>query len=158
MEPNELISKENRDWLEKIFSEVAECVDEWPEHWIGGNNNQDCCDSFCFECAEKEVKKLSKKFPDEEFIVDGGWGTEGDSTPFCETCKKRLENEFTTTACEEEIEHFLQHGFNIDSGDDCLSMEKIISSAGWEPYPDGKDIDFYNDLHRLCRSILSELI
>ena len=150
------ISKQNRAWVEKIFSEVSECVEEWPEYWIGGSDDQSL--SFCFECAEKEVRRLSEKFPNDEFFLDGGWGIAGDSTPFCETCKKRLENEFTTTACEEEVEHFLEYGFDIDSGDDCLSMDKIISSAGWEPLPDDKDIDFYNSLHRLCRSILSELI
>ncbi len=52
-----------------------------------------------------------------------------------------LDNDFTQYACETEVDHFLEHGFDVESGDDCLAMSKVISSAGWEPYLTGHEKD-----------------
>jgi len=147
------ITEPEREWLEKIFSDGSECVEEFPEHWVYGGDGGI---SYCLECCEKEADKLSKKHPDEEFSVDGGCGTSGDSQAFCESCGKLLNNDFTQYACETEVDHFLEHGFDFACGDDCLSMSKVISSAGWEPYPHDANLGFYNSLHRLCRKILEE--
>lgn len=99
-----------------------------PEHWIGGDDESR---SFCHECAEKEIANLEKAHPDEEYILDGGWGCESDSQPFCETCGKALSASFTTYACESEIDHFEDSGFDIDSPEDCYSMERIMGSCGF---------------------------
>ncbi|MCP5006876.1 MAG: hypothetical protein GY941_23460 [Planctomycetes bacterium] len=150
------ISEQDQHWLDKVFARGAICVEEWPEHWIGGSDDQS--QSYCYDCAEKEVDRLSKKFPDDYFWVDGGWGVEGDGTPFCETCQRQLSNEFTQYACETEVDHFLEYGFDFECGNDCLSMEKVILSAGWEPISvRDSDTKFYNNLHRLCRRILADL-
>jgi len=146
------ISEQDQGRLEKLFNDCAEGIEEHPEHWIAG------CDgglSYCYECAAKEVARLSKENPDEEYSIDGGWGDcDGDSQAFCEDCGKLLNNDFTQYACETEVEHFLEHGFDIDNGYDCLSMSKVISSSGWQPYSPGDEVEFYDNLHRLCRRIL----
>jgi len=149
------ISEQDREWLEKVFSVGAECVEEFPEHWIAGGDDSGL--SYCFVCAEKEVARLSKKYQTEEFVVDGGWGDYiGDSQAFCEDCGKLLDNDFTQYACEMEVDHFLEDGFDFECGDDCLSMSKVISSAGWEPISHN-DLNFYNNLHELCNRILADI-
>lgn len=141
------ISEPDRKKLEKIFNDRAAMVDEKPEHWISGSDEGI---SYCSECAEKEIERLKKENPEEEYFIDGGWGTDGDSQEFCETCGAVLNNDYTMTACKDEVRHFFENGFDIKSDMDCLSMSKVICSAGWE----GDDENFYNALHKLCRRIL----
>jgi len=144
------ISEIDRKKLEKLFNDGAARVGEKPEHWINGSDESI---SYCYGCAEKEIERLKKENQQEEYFIDGGWGHAGDSQAFCETCGATLNNDYTQTACEEEVSHFLENGFDIKSDMDCLSMSKVICSAGWGSC-DGKDIQFYNDLHKLCRAIL----
>ncbi len=157
------LSEEEKKWLEKILLDGAECVDEYPEHWVNGADDSE---SYCYECCGKEVERLEKKYPEEDFFIDGGWGIDGDYTPICKDCEKQLINDFTNSACKEEVEHFLDCGFDIECGADCLSVLKIISSAGWEHRTsDKKDFlynyclpaVFYEDLHKLCRQILIDV-
>ena len=144
------ISEPDRKKLEKLFNDGAAMVEEEPEHWINGSDEGI---SYCHECAEKEIERLEKENPEEEYFIDGGWGSSSDSQAFCETCGSVLNNDYTQTACKEEVSHFLENGFDIKSDLCCLSMSKVICSAGWGSC-DGKDIEFYDDLHRLCRQIL----
>ena len=148
------ISEQDQDWLEVVFNRGADCVEEHPEHWIyGGDGGL----SYCLECCGKEVKRLSKEHPENEYSVDGGWGhAAGDSQAFCEDCGKLLDNDFTQYACETEVEHFLEYGFDYECGDDCLSMSKVISSAGWASYSNSNP-EFYANLHRLGQRILEDL-
>lgn len=103
-----------------------------PEHWIHG---WDESFSFCFECAEKKVAELLATEPEGDYLVDGGWGTEGDSQAFCESCQCALDNSFTTYACEQELDHFEGHGFDPSSPDDCHSLIEILHAEGCESSP-----------------------
>lgn len=78
--------------LQKLISPCADRYDVVPEHWI---HEWDEGFSFCLECAEKKVAELLAAEPDEDYLVDGGWGSEGDSEAFCETCTRALDNAFT---------------------------------------------------------------
>ena len=153
MSEEKYIPEQDQDRLEKFFNDGAKGVEEHPEHWISGGDGGI---SYCYECAIKEVERLSKENPDEYYSVDGGWGNcNGDSQAFCEDCGRLLDNDFTQYACETEVDHFIEYGFDIESGDDCLAMSKVISSAGWRPITKSDpDIEFYGKLHRLCRKIL----
>ena len=102
-----------------------------------------------------------EKNPDGDYEVDGGFGVEGDSTPNCETCGKTLENSFTNSACEEELQHFMEYG--VDDDYDYLSLSKMIDSRGWEPWPDTiyrdetekkMDLEYFENLHKLCKHLL----
>jgi hypothetical protein len=150
----------NREKLEKFFDEGASHVPSEPEHWIHGADEGL---SYCFECCEKEVERLSKENPKEEYYVDGGWDTEGDCTPYCEGCGKLLENALLDSGCRDEVEHFLLYDFDIKSDSDRRAMSEVISSRGWEPFTgqcykdehDKKsDLDYFDDLHKLCKIIL----
>jgi len=136
--------------LEWLFSWGSRNVVEHDEHWIYGG--EDGALSYCFECAEKEVAKLLAA-GETDIEVDGGWGTDGDYTPWCETCDKLLSNSYTQYACEEEVGHFLDYSFDPTHPHDCYSMEKVIGSSGWN-WPPGNFEQYYSDLNRLCREIL----
>jgi len=146
------VLERDRELLEKFFDDGAECIEEYPEHWITGGDGE----SYCYECAVKEVEKLSKENPDECYSVDGGGGyCDGDSQAYCEECGKLLENDFTLYACQTAIDNFIECGFKIDS-DDCLAMSKVISAVGWEPPRKNQNLELYDKLHRLCQKILGK--
>jgi hypothetical protein len=154
------IPEANREKLEKFFDEGANRVPSEPEHWIHGADEGL---SYCFECCEKEVERLSKENPKKEYCVDGGWDIEGNSTPFCEGCGKLLENTLTDYGCESEVEHFLSYKFDLKSNDDRRAMSEVIAARGWEPfveqcyrdeYDKKSDLDYFDDLHKLCKIIL----
>ena len=157
---NEYVSVSDREKLEKFFDEGASRVPSESEYWIHGADEGL---SYCLECCEKEVKRLLRKNPKEEYCVDGGWGVERDSTPFCEDCGKLLENTLTDCGCGDEIEHFLLYKFDLKSDDDCRAMSEVLSACGWEPfvgecyrdeYDKKSDLDYFDDLHKLCKIIL----
>lgn len=139
--------------LEELFYSGWLHISEEDEHWIHGYDEGL---SYCRECAVKKVKELRKSDPDREYSIDGGWGTDGDSTPFCETCGQRLSNTLTQYGCESEVDHFLMYGFDPMSPYNCLDMHGVVESSGWEPFIDIEDEPYFKDLYRLCRRILND--
>lgn len=111
----------------RLLSPVAERYEVKPEHWI---HDWDESLSFCFECAEKKVAELLASEPGEDYLIDGGWRTEGDSQAFCETCQCPLDNSYTGYACEQELDHFEEHGFDPASPDDCHAVLEVLMSEG----------------------------
>ena len=154
------ISELNQKELESLFNAGRDGISSEPEYWI---HNADEGISYCYECCKKEVKRLLKENPKGEYCVDGGYGTEGDSTPFCEICDKLLENNLTDYGCEAELDHFLENGFDLKSDDDCRAMAEVIDSRGWIPLENrfnenqdqkDRDLKYFRNLHKLCRTIL----
>jgi hypothetical protein len=160
--PIDFISHDDRKRLERVFSAGASRVTLKDEHWIHGHDEGT---SFCHACATSKVAELLRAEPDEEYQVDGGWGIEGDHLASCEHCHARLSNSLTNYGCESELEHFLGYGFDPKNADDCYSLERCISSRGWEPwefsnmraYELRNEREYFRDLHRLCRAILAVL-
>ena len=103
------ITKTERFRLEELWLAGAMQVSEEDEYWISGHDEGE---SFCYPCAEKKVDELRKSDPDGEYDIDGGFSTEGDDTPSCETCGQRLDNTLTQGGCTEEIRHYLMYGFD----------------------------------------------
>jgi len=161
------LSEAERARLVQLFDAGAARVPAAPEHWIcGSNRDHDESTSYCYECAEKEIAKLKQADPEGEWLVDGGWGNEGDSTPFCEGCGKLLSNTLTNYGCEAEVDHFTEHGFDPASDDDCRAMSEVISARGWEEwsgrvfereYERRNSEKYFSDLHALGRQILAKL-
>ena len=146
--------------LEDFFNAGAALVESEPEYWVHGADEGE---SYCHKCCEKKVKGLLKKDPGGEYCVDGGWGVEGDSTPFCETCGKLLENTLTEAGAETEVDHFLEYGFDPESDDDRRAMSEVIRARGWKPWLERRyrdeyekkwDLQYFDDLHKVCRTIL----
>lgn len=113
--------------LQRLISPCAAKYDVVPEHWIHG---WDEGLSFCFECAEKKVAELLAAEPDDDYLVDGGWGSEGDSEAFCETCTRALDNSFTDYAAETVLDYFEESGFSIDSPPDCHALLECTYALG----------------------------
>ncbi len=139
--------------LEAVFLAGASRIDEWPEHWLTGKD-VDQGESYCLPCAEEEVENLIKKNHSDDYFVDGGWGTGGDVQAFCEKCNRYLGNFFTLYACEQEVLHFTDNGFDPRSADDCYSMDKVISTMEWQLIPEEKS-EHYDALHKLYRTIIN---
>ena len=160
---SDYISESDQEKLERLFNAGRDRIPSEPEYWI---HNADEGLSYCYDCCEKEVARLLKENPAGDYSVDGGWGTEGDSTPFCEICGKRLENTLTDYGGEEELDYFLENGFNPKSDDDCRSMAEVIDGRGWIPWEDrlyknqddkDRDLKYFQNLHKLCRAILENI-
>lgn len=160
----ENISEENQEKLYKLFVAGAAGIEIEEEHWAHGGDGGL---SFCYDCCEKEVARIKKEDSEnaENCYVDGGWGTEGDSIPYCETCGKMLANSLTGYGCEEEVDHFLEYGFDLKSESDCYSMELVIDGRDWKPWSgrryrneaEKSEADlYYRKLHKLCRRILEK--
>jgi hypothetical protein len=119
-----------QDVISQLQHLIAPCAGKYdvvPEHWIHG---WDEGLSFCFECAEKKVAELLAEEPDGDYLVDGGRGSEGDSQAFCETCGRALDNSFTEYAVEQEMDHFEEYGFDINSPDDCHAVLECTYALG----------------------------
>lgn len=119
-----------RDVISELQNLIAPCAEKYnvlPEHWIHG---WDEGFSFCFECAEKKVAELLAAEPDAEYMVDGGWRTEGDSQAFCETCQRPLDNSYTEYAVEQELDHFESDEFDLESPDDCHAILECTYAMG----------------------------
>lgn len=161
MKTEGLLAEKEQERLDAHFMAVAS-TDTESEYWIHGSDEGQ---SYCRECAHKKVKELKEKQPGADINVDGGYGTEGDSTPFCSVCQKRLENTLTQYGCESELEHFQGNGFKIDSEDDCYSMQQVIDSSGWGPlefeheseHEKKERKEYYERLHSLGHKILADL-
>lgn len=135
---------------DRVLDLISACADQYetePEHWIHG---WDEGLSFCYECAEKKVAELLKEEPKADYLVDGGWGSEGDSQAFCETCHTALANSFTTFAAEQDLDHFEAVGFNIKSPDDCYALTQVIYAIGCA------DEKLNHRIEALCKKILDE--
>ena len=158
------LSAAEQEMLSKFFEEGWSRVEDHDEHWIHGwDRDHYESISYCYECAEKEIEKLLKEDPEGEWIVDGGWGGEADSTPFCEGCGKLLSASLTNYGCESELEHFTYNGFNVASDEDRRAMHEVIESRGWEEgehsgdYERKKSEQYYAKLHALARKILQAI-
>jgi hypothetical protein len=156
-------SEKDREKLYKLFTEGSANIKIKPEYWAHGGDEGF---SYCYECCEKEVIRLQKLDPEnkDDYCVDGGWGTEGDSIAYCETCGHLLENSLTDCGAEDEVRHFLGYGFDPKSENDCHSMGLVIDARGWEPWKDRiyrdevekkNDLEYYEKLNQLCIKILN---
>lgn len=60
------------------------CSDPTEAHWIGGSDEST---SWCHSCAKKEVARLTKKSPGDEFSIDGGYAAhESEGSVVCNGC------------------------------------------------------------------------
>lgn len=118
--------------VESLICRRADRFRLFPEYWIAGAGDGGL--SYCLDCCQKEVARLKLKEPAEEFWVNGGFGDEGDSRSYCQTCNRPLDNTYTTCACEQECDHFEEHGINFLIPENCDSWMHVLGSAGFEFY------------------------
>ena len=101
------MEKLNNDQTVNSLLRISNGIDCKLEHprWIGGGDQSY---DYCKECAQKKVSTLQLANPDkkENYFVDGGWGTESDSTCSCETCGKSLLYSLTDCGVVQELDHF----------------------------------------------------
>lgn len=139
----------SEDLIKSMICDKAAQIETRPEYWI---NEDVASESWCRDCGEKRIQELLKDDPKGEYHLSGGYRSENDSQTFCNGCGARLDNSFTDYCCEEELEHFQSHGFDIKSTDDCYSLYEVLSASLWSG---GKNSAA---LHRLVYRILWESI
>ena len=108
----------------RLLEPLAAGYDVKPEHWVGGGDEGL---SYCRDCCLAEVAKLGS----DDLRLDGGWVGECDAAPFCETCQHPLDYTLTDYGVEEELNHFEEYGFDLDSPGDACALLKVFSSAYW---------------------------
>lgn len=113
--------------IRAVIGPIAEQYETKSEFWI---NRNDEFKSYCAECGNKKLVELEKLHPENSYSLDGGYGVDGDSQPFCESCGIALSNSFTDYACECELNHFEENGFDVTSPGDCYSFRNILDSQG----------------------------
>jgi hypothetical protein len=156
------LSESEREQVEALFNAGAARMTADDEHWIHGHDEGL---SYCYECATKKVAELLEKEPSADYCVDGGWRSESDSTPFCESCSKLLDASLTEYGCEAELDQFTTYGFDPKSDDDCRAMSEVINAMGWEVHDLPHEAEYkkrsraerFAQLYALCRSILDKL-
>lgn len=139
-----------RVWAERVqdaddASIVAEGIDERvasaavdhcarrfrtvPEYWISGDDEST---PYCRGCAEKEIRRLRREHPGEDYQLDGGWRMESDSSPYCGSCERPLDYLLTEYGCEAELEHFRDHPFDVEDPSSCYALQVMLSSGLWD--------------------------
>ncbi len=102
----------DRDFIREYIAERAEGASEAiPCHWIhGANEYSDIgCDEgtdFCRPCAAIKIAEIVGAHPEREVSLDGGWGSEHDTPPYCDTCGAKLQGSLTNYGVDQELEHF----------------------------------------------------
>lgn len=85
--------------------------------------------SYCYNCASKNAKRLTKKLK-KNVIVDGGWGMQEDDTcVHCADCQKILNYNLTEHGCKSELDHFLSEDVKIelDSVEEALHIRNVLT-------------------------------
>lgn len=129
-----LLSEATRARLGALFNAGAAKFDPLPCHWVACAD-EDSVD-YCREHALKRIEEIKAESPDREPILDGGWPSDHDSTPYCqyEGCGALLDGALTSYGAEQEIDHFLDYGFDPASDDDCRAMAEVVSTLHWGQY------------------------
>ena len=118
-----------------ILALIAPAASKWesrPEHWISGGNEGL---SYCPKCCRKEIRRLLKENPKGGYEIDGGWGTEGDRIPFCETCGVVLDNSLGEDGGKNELINLEEGKFDLASPDNCYTLREILSAQVWGEGP-----------------------
>ena len=147
-----------QDLLESLFAEGERQTEVHPQYWVYEDEEGE---SYCHECGTRQVEKLMKDDPKTEHTLSWADGAEGDHLPCCAVCGKHLSAVLTQYGCEEEVVHFLEYGFDPESDYECYAMSRVIASNGFTPEHFGGEPsehpEYYNNLRRLCHSILLRL-
>ncbi len=132
-----------------IFEHASKSAPAVDAHWVHGANELsgiDCDEAtnYCLEHCQDKVDEILEKHPDAEekygLCVDGGWGTEHDSTPRCKTCDVRLIGTLTDYGVDSELEALTT---------DCAPA--FDDPEGWQDLLDASDA--LDDTHPMWRRI-----
>lgn len=158
------ISEQDQKRLSAFFNEAA-CRVSTKETYYLESDDSDEGNDYCHTCGSKRLDELKASAPAQGWELRYLGRQEKDSQGFCETCSCYLASALTEYACESEVEHFLEHGFSLESDGDRFAMASVIDARGWT----GSDFDgdseftrserakYFSNLELLCASILGEL-
>lgn len=108
-----------------------------PCHWIYGANESRAfgiaeSNDYCRECADTVAGLLRVEYPQEAeqagLQVDGGWGTDHDSPPFCEGCGVRLLGSLTDYGVTQELDHFENYPPRLGDADAWAMFDEALDS------------------------------
>lgn len=116
-----------------------------PCHWF---NHDPSCENFCPPCARKRLRKLRAEKPGwfVDDSIDGGWDTDHDSQPHCDTCGRMLRGTLTDYGMEQELDHFRREGVSAKNADDCYSLYAVLVEID-------RGDDIYADLRAMVPGI-----
>lgn len=125
-----------------IIERAAGAKDDPPCHWFSADFH-DAGDNFCWQCAKTLVDEKYTKDPkrfeelygvcdnaEERYCaaIDGGWVTEYDSPPYCETCGQKLSGDLTEYGADQEIEALTTYASpGFDDCDEWAALSDAIA-------------------------------
>lgn len=93
-----------------IRGRAAKADETLSAHWVHGAGGLGCEEAtdYCYECCVAKVAEIIAAHPkaaeEAGVCVDGGWSTEHDSTPSCDTCGAKLSADLTEYGADEELD------------------------------------------------------
>ena len=126
------------DAISNILADY-DTADVRPHHWMH-NHPDGAAESYCDECIDKAVDAERKKYPDDDIQSDGGYDTpESEGVQCCEICGKLVEYNLLESGIREEVDHFEEHGFDLNKPRHAHELERIFVEADYIEDADLKD-------------------
>lgn len=137
-----------RAYAEPYAEQVKDC------HWISTPNG-DYGMEYCDDCGEKLVEKLRSEDQEnaDDYILDGGWRTDHDTTVWCEDCGVRLNGALTDYGASEELAHYVCEGIHSFSPEVAYDISELIDHYDWQS--DNSDMKEANECIALAKAFLA---
>lgn len=104
-----------------------------PMRWISTPNGDEGSE-WCYECGTAKVRELREADPDNagDYILDGGWAIEMDTTCWCEHCGVRLDSNMTDYCAREELTHYTTHGIQAFCSEIAYDISELVDHYDYE--------------------------
>lgn len=122
-----------------------------PCHWIDGGRDPGA--NYCAECAEVARDVELEAADHDDIYIGGGYRTDHDSWPFCETCERRLDGDLTAEGAEQELEHFQQYESSDLTPTEWAEVRAMVDAL---PPPHPLAVQAYQLGRKLIAPVLTE--
>ena len=129
---------------------ITQHIQPKPDCWISFYPNDNHCGYYCRDCCQKHVDTLISGFhpaeeeqesiplTDEEKkmieeqppIVDGGWGSESDRNPICDTCGEWTTSIMTDHTIIDELDYIIDNLDKIDLNNPTEAYNLLLCLEG----------------------------
>lgn len=111
----------------EFLSEAIALLDERetqaePHYWIVDGDDSDEYEDYCFDCVVKVMPQIWAE-PHEHYRY-GHWD-ESDCCVLCEECGKLLKYTLTDYGVANELEHFVEYGFDWNNPNECAELARV---------------------------------
>ena len=140
---------EARDNLGMLLWPLANKIALKRCHWIVTPDG-DLGTEWCTDCGYFKVRNLRRhdRKRRQDYLLDGGWRTDHDHTPFCEACGELLDGNLTNYGSVTELEHYQEYGFSTNVILDAYFLEEMLCNLPNDVLPAGIKI-----VQQFCKEV-----